>query len=101
MGNITISVGAFLALLIMLVNCRGARRAKNKVNQTFHARTKVRPDLKGHKPSVVLRKSPFGSNDGANTRAMAPSSSSHKKVKPDWGPTSIRSPDVKSHENRL
>ena len=44
-GDITVSVGAFVALLVIIVNLRGVRRPQKAI-QTIHVRPKVKPASK-------------------------------------------------------
>ena len=54
LGDITVSVGAFLALVIIVVNWYGTRRSKKGGFQTIKVRPEVKPNiLKGPKLSLV------------------------------------------------
>jgi len=56
LGDITVSVGAFLALLMIRVNCRGVRRSKNDAHAK-KGQHKVMPDLS--EPGQSLMSSTF------------------------------------------
>ena len=94
LGDITVSVGAFLALLIIRFNCRGVRRSKNDA-LSKKGQHKVTPDLRGPRQSLMLPKRSIMpqskkkiSSNGAEYSALATSRSSHKR-KSDETKTSI------------